>query len=203
MVKPGQNLANPYHPSTWATVAAHGAGYRLIRSQHLMLRDGLTRPLNTPIPVGVSIRPLADGEDTALLTALNRAWADTWNFRPITRAALESDLAGWRDGMLVAIDGLGSGSIIGTSHAQFAANATNPDGAPYAWLSNVTIVPEWRGRRLGRALLEHGLDWLYHAGARSVALSVDDGAVAPMALYQSTGFRSVSIVGRWERSLVQ
>ncbi len=189
--------------AAWATTAAQAAGYTLVRSQHLMLRDPHTGISPTRPPAGVTIRPLAEGEDAALLAALNRAWADTWDFRPITPAALEADLAGRRAGMLVAIDDLDSATIIGTSHAQFDAAAANPDGGPFAWLSNLTIVPAWRGRGLGRALLLHGMRWLDQAGARSIALSVDDGAAAPMALYQSTGFRSVSVVGRWERSLDQ
>jgi ribosomal protein S18 acetylase RimI-like enzyme len=148
---------------------------------------------------GIDIRALAPGEEGRLLHALNHAWASTWNFRPLTRRALERDLAGQREGFLIAVDP--SGRIAGTAHAQFDPARRNPDGAPYAWISNLTTVPEWRGRGLGRALLGAAIAHLHQRGAHSTTLGVDSGAAAPLALYRSAGFAEVDRLELWETAL--
>jgi mycothiol synthase len=187
--------------ATWALAAAHVWGFHPLRAQHLMLRSSVTLPLLvSPVP-GLRIRALRRGEDAALLTMLNRAWAGTWNFRPITATALANDLREQRAGMLVAVMDADESHIIGTVHALFDPTHRNPDGGPYAWISNLTTDPEWRGRGLGRALLAAGLTHLYERGAHSVALSVDGTNTAALQLYRSAGFTPISTVAIWERAV--
>jgi mycothiol synthase len=184
---------------TWVIRPARAWGFYPLRMQHLMLRSVAAPPLIVPPVAGVRIGDLPTGEDRALLAALNRAWATTWNFRPITAAALAADLQSQRTGMLVAVaDGDGA-RIVGTVHVQFDPAYHNPDGNPYAWISNLTIDPMWRGKRLGRALLAAGLVNLEQRGARSVALSVDGGSYTALNLYRSAGFATISSVVTWER----
>jgi mycothiol synthase len=187
--------------AAWASTAAQVWGFHPLRAQHLMLRSSVTPPLlASPVP-GLRIRALRRGEDAALLTALNRAWATTWNFRPITPAALADDLREQRTGMLVAVEQAADRYIVGTVHALFDPAHRNPDGDPYAWISNLTTDPEWRGRGLGRALLAAGLTHLYERGAGSVALSVDGSNTAALQLYRSAGFTPISTVAIWERAV--
>ncbi len=159
----------------------------------------MLRPADAALPgvvlvPGVRIRSIIDGEEPALLQFLNHAWAGTWNFRPITMEALQADLGGQRQGMLIAVDEADPGRILGTCHAMFDQGYRNPDGQPYAWISNLTTDPAARGRGLGRALLTAGLHELHAQGAGSVALGVDGGAVVPLALYRSVGFATISAV---------
>ena len=183
----------------WAREAAAAAGLTVARSTLVMLRPAARGPLLAPDVPGVTIRPLAPGEEGRLLHALNHAWAGTWNFRPLTRRALDRDLADQRAGFLVAADPLER--IVGTVHAQFDPASRNPDGATYAWIANLTTAPEWRGRGLGRALLSAAVARLHDQGARSVTLGVDGGAAAPLALYRSAGFAEIDRLELWERAL--
>jgi mycothiol synthase len=185
----------------WAQVAARAGGFRPCRARHLMLRAPGALPLVAPAVSGTTIRPLRTGEESALLAALGHAWAGTWNFRGITAAMLADDLRGQRAGMLVAVETAAAGRIVGTVQARFDPAARNPDGGPYAWISNLTTDHAWRGRGLGRALLAAGLDHLRGRGAASVALGVDGGAAAPLALYRSADFASFSTTEVWERRL--
>jgi mycothiol synthase len=180
--------------AAWAIEAARVWRFRPLRAQHLMLRPIAAPTLSVPELPGMHIRQLRTGEDTALLAALNRAWAGTWNFRPIAAAALADDLQGQRAGMLVAVADADESHIIGTAHARFDRAHHNPDGNPYAWISNLTIDPAWRGRGLGRALLAAGLANLQERGARSVALQVDGGNDTALNLYRSVGFELISTV---------
>jgi ribosomal protein S18 acetylase RimI-like enzyme len=149
----------------------------------------------------VSIRAIRDGEDQAVLDALNRNWAGTWDFVPIRPELLASDLAGQREGMLLAVDAHDDAHILATCHAVFDPTETNPDGQPRAWISNLTVDPEQRGRGLGRAMLLAGLQLLRRRGAGSITLGVDAGDPAPLRLYQSVGFETVSSLQAWDKSL--
>ncbi len=185
--------------ATWVRGAAAAAGLAVARATLVMLRPVALGPLLAADVPGITIRALAPGEEGRLLHALNHAWASTWNFRPLTRRALERDLAGQREGFLVAVDP--GGRIVGTAHAQFDPTGRNPDGGPYAWISNLTTVLEWRGRGLGRALLGAAIAHLHRHGAHSTMLGVDSGAVAPLALYRSAGFAEVDRLELWETAL--
>ena len=182
--------------ATWARSAAAAAGLRVARATLVMIRPATLGPLPAAGVASIAIWPLSPGEEGRLLDALNHAWAGTWNFRPLTRRALEHDLAGQCKGFLVATDP--AGRIAGTAHAQFHPTGRNPDGAAYAWIANLTTGPEWRGRGLGRALLSAAISQLHERGAGSVALGVDSGAVAPIALYRSAGFTEIDRLELWE-----
>jgi mycothiol synthase len=184
--------------ATWAREAAAAAGLAVARATLVMSRPAARGPLDATAVPDITIRALAPGEEGRLVHALNHAWADTWNFRPLTRRALERDLTGQRGGFLIAVDG--GGRIAGTVHAQFDAAGQNPDGAPYAWIANLTVAPEWRGRGLGRTLLSAGISVLHSSGARSITLGVDSGAAAPITLYRSAGFAEIDRLELWERA---
>lgn len=187
--------------ATWAANAARDAGFEPIRASHVMLRPATAVPLAPPAVPGVRVRRLHRGEEGALLAALNRAWADTWGFRPIPPAALADDLRGQRDGMLVAVEADDDARIVATVHAIFDPAVRKPDGDPYAWISNLTTDPDRRGRGLGRLMLAHGLAQLRERGAGSVMLGVDGGNAAAVALYRSADFEVVGTTDILERSV--
>lgn len=184
--------------ATWAREAAAAASLAVARATLVMSRPAARGPLDATAVPDITIRALAPGEEGRLVHALNHAWAGTWNFRPLTRRALERDLTGQREGFLIAVDEVGR--IAGTVHAQFDAAGKNPDGTPYAWIANLTVAPEWRGRGLGRTLLSAGISVLHSSGARSITLGVDSGAAAPITLYRSAGFAEIDRLELWERA---
>lgn len=174
----------------WALSAATQAGFQPVRTiAHMLLPAEAPTPAAQPV-AGITLRPIRSGEDDAVLAALNRAWTGTWNFVSIPREMLAEDLRDQRAGMLLGVDA--SEHIVATCHAVFAPEATNPDGAPRAWISNLTVAPEQRGRGLARAMLAAGIACLRDRGATSITLGVDADNPAPFHLYQSVGFRIVS-----------
>lgn len=182
---------------TWATGAIASYGIELFRAYHAMLLPAAIEVPDVPVPEGVRIRPMADGEDETVLAALNRAWATTWEFRPVPMSALQADLVGQRAGFLVAVPSTGETKVVGTCHAIFDPTNSNPDSGLFAKISNLTNDPDWRGRGLGRALLTAGIHLLRERGATSVTLGVDGGNPVPMALYGSMGFKSISRLEVW------
>ena len=61
-------------------------------------------------------------------------------------------------------------------------------GALDAYLEELYVVPERRGRGLGRALLEAAMDHARERGAAHIDLGTSEDDVAARALYESAGF---------------
>jgi ribosomal protein S18 acetylase RimI-like enzyme len=91
--------------------------------------------------------------------------------------------------------------IVGACHAVYEPNEQNPDGQPRAWISNLTVNPDFRRKGIARAMLVAGIAHLRARGATSITLGVDAGDVAPVRLYESVGFGVVSSVEAWDEQL--
>ena len=111
---------------------------------------------------GLQIRSIRPDEDERVLDALNRHWAGTWNFVSIPFEMLQRDLDGQREGMLLGVDT--SDRIIATCHAVYEPGEQNPDGNPRAWISNLTVGPEYRQRGIARVMLAAGIAHLRARG---------------------------------------
>jgi ribosomal protein S18 acetylase RimI-like enzyme len=61
-------------------------------------------------------------------------------------------------------------------------------GALDAYLEELYVAPERRGRGLGRALLEAAMDHARERGAAHIDLTTSEDDVAARALYESAGF---------------
>jgi mycothiol synthase len=200
----GGTLARLWVPGRagWLQPAAAEVGFTRVRTvAHMLLGASVPTPVGRA-PDGWRIRVIRDGEDADVLAALNRAWVGTWNFVAITREMLDADLKGQREGMLLGVaDVDGVEQIIATCHAVFDATDSNPDGAPRAWISNLTVAPEFRGRGVSRTMLAEGIARLRQRGATSVTLGVDADNPAPFTLYQSVGFEIDSSVEAWDATV--
>ena len=73
-------------------------------------------------------------------------------------------------------------------------------GGRVAWLDELFVVPEQRGRGIGHILLQHALVIAEEMGCRVVQLEVELGHERAEHLYQRAGFTSVRR-RRWIRSL--
>ncbi|MGI9146764.1 MAG: GNAT family N-acetyltransferase [Chloroflexota bacterium] len=201
----GAQRARMFVPAraTWIQTAATTAGFLRVRTIARMLLPASV-PSPTPVPASESsfrLRSILPGEDEQVLSALNRAWTGTWNFAPISLEMLQRDLQGQREGMLLGVELDAPSHIIGTCHAVFEPTQQNPDGNPRAWISNVTVDPNVRGRGIARAMLTAGIKHLRSRGAGSITLGVDADNPAPFRLYQSVGFEVSSAHEAWDRDL--
>ena len=58
----------------------------------------------------------------------------------------------------------------------------------FAYVEDLVVNPEYRGMRIGRALLERGIQWAREHGFPGVMLETQDDNVPACTLYQSCGF---------------
>lgn len=185
--------------ATWMLDAARAAGFEPIRTvAHMQLPADAPTPAGT-LASGLSLRSIRPDEDQAVLDTLNHNWANTWNFVSITYEMLAEDLEGQREGMLLAVDA--NDRIVATCHAVYEPGEQNPDGNPRAWISNLTVDPDYRKRGIARAMLAAGITRLRSLGASSITLGVDASDPAPFNLYTSVGFTIVTSQEAWDKAL--
>lgn len=144
-------------------------------------------------PTGLCLRPVGAAElDEA--AALSAACFD--EDAAGARAFIEGCLAEPGREQYLAMDPSGA---IGLAAAQLKPGA---DGAAAeAMIFGVGVLPELRGRGLGRALMRTVLGMLGARGVRRVALEVDDTNVAALALYRSLGFVEENSMDYWRIEL--
>jgi mycothiol synthase len=87
----------------------------------------------------------------------------------------------------LAVDG--AGEVVG-----LAVCRAGVEGAPEeGWIRDLGVVPAWRGRGLGRALLLDALAAFHARGLTGAALDVDDVTIgAAVRLYERAGLQVVS-----------
>lgn len=179
-----QNVTN-VTPSSRALLETNGYVY----SHHYarMLIDLASRPSPPPPPEGVILRTYEVGpDDTAVHAAFNRAWSqyegERWEPEPLDRwmdnvESEDFDAAHWH---LAVEDGAVAGFCLGERYGE------------HGWIQYLGVVPEQRGRGLGRVLLLQGFAAFYDAGVRRIDLTVSSENVpAARALYESVGMHEV------------
>lgn len=67
-------------------------------------------------------------------------------------------------------------------------------GQELAWIGMVLVLPECRGKGIGRRLMEHALAWLEQRGLQQVKLDATDMG---RPLYEKLGFREEQPIERW------
>ena len=67
----------------------------------------------------------------------------------------------------------------------------------FAYVEDLVVNPDYRGERIGRLLLEHGIQWARENGFPGVMLETQDDNVPACTLYQSCGF----VLGGFDRNV--
>jgi ribosomal protein S18 acetylase RimI-like enzyme len=91
------------------------------------------------------------------------------------------------------VDGLSSGFVC-EQEGRVVGNVTlsRPTGHARRWqLSNVAVLDEYRGKGIGRSLVETALETVVHRGGHTAYLYVRDDNPAAVHLYDSIGFVAV------------
>lgn len=178
-VEPRIELAPQARPTLIAALALRG--FVLRRFLNLFVRDLETRPpdRDVPAPAGVELS-IVDPNDAAA----SRRWAEVSarNFAP-AREIREDDVAlvlrivGHP--RVTAVQATAAGRVVGG-----AAFEIGPDGAEspavaehgrIAALFGAVVEPEWRGRGIQRALIEHRLRLAAEQGLRFATISSHPG----------------------------
>ena len=169
-------------------------GYRLVRSSYTM-EVQLDEAPQPAVPDRLTVRSYRDGDQEAVRSALNEAFADDWHHHDVSPSNFTEfyvkqrhfDPALW----LLAWDGDElAGFVLATSE-----HLGDPD---LGWVGTLGVRPAWRRRGLGEALLRAAFAELYVRGRRRVGLGVDTENVSgALRLYERVGMRPLLRHDNW------
>jgi mycothiol synthase len=162
-----------YEEETWYTGAAERNGYELIRYFARMDLSDLATLKEPDVPEGVAVRRFdRERETPEFVDAFNRGFEGHFEHEPESLENFEVYLKThwYQPENVFAADA--DGELVGVSW-----NYLNPepeaDGLIWGIVEDVAVVPDRRGKGLGRALLRRGQLALRDAGAQRICLWVD------------------------------
>jgi ribosomal protein S18 acetylase RimI-like enzyme len=105
-----------------------------------------------------------------------------WRTRKV--AAIADDCTAQPDGVFVAEDA--SGAVIGYVTTRLSAVSR------IGWIPNLAVDPGHQGKGLGRALLQHAIDFFRRRGMHVAKIETLEQNPVGQALYPSLGFKEVA-----------
>jgi mycothiol synthase len=178
-------------PNRPAVELLEARGYRYLRSSYRMLID-LDRPPPAPEwPAGFELATLRPGQERPLHAAMEDAFADHWDYHPMS---FEEWSARPPDPSL--------SFLVWDGDEISAAEVCREERFGMGWIRALGVRPPWRRRGLGRALLLHAFGELYALGQRRIGLGVDaENTTGAVRLYERAGMRAAWQSDIYERKL--
>ncbi len=172
-------------------------GFAVVRRYWQMRWEGQQAPM-ARLPAGFYMRSFCLGQDEEALTELqNAAFSHNWGFCPNTVEEVSARVRHKRcdpQGIIFVTDG---SRLAGYNWTLRAASA----GQAVGWIFMTGIHPDYRRRRLGRAIVLAGMEYLKSRGVDCIELDVDEQNLPARSLYQSIGFRKVGQTLWYEKRL--
>lgn len=157
----------------------------------------LEREPEVDVPPGVVLRTIHRGEEPAIHALLEDAFAEHWEHRRrgYEEYAERTFDRGDYDPTLCPVAEV-DGVLAGASLNWWK------DMGDWGWIGTVGVVPAFRGRGIGEALVRWSFAELFRRGERRVALGVDaQNETGAARLYERLGMRTLWEATVWEKEL--
>jgi GNAT superfamily N-acetyltransferase len=148
---------------------------------------------------GITIAPASEADIPELIDLLAVLFAIEQDFSPDPdkqRRGLATLLASPTGHIAIARDT--TSRAVGMATAQLVISTA--EGAPSAWVEDVVVREDFRGKGLGRALLDAVLAWARSQGALRAQLLADLDNAPALAFYDRVGWQPTRL-GAWRRML--
>jgi ribosomal protein S18 acetylase RimI-like enzyme len=153
--------------------------------------------LEPTLPAGLVVDELREGEYEAFYETLNEAFAEHWEWHPKPYEEwIERRRGQHRDAhgpiWFVVRDGNEIVAVI----------RNDPDVAGGGYVGAIGVRPAWRGKGLGKALLQRTFAEFWRRGTTRVTLDVDsENATGAVTLYERVGMHVDSCGVAFEKTL--
>lgn len=176
-----------------ATTLIKGAGYEPCTYAAEMLRPTVSGLPDHPLPEGLEIRPVRDGDLRTIWEADAAAFRDHWGYVEPSESGFERFLAfPYNDPTLwkVAWDDEGVAGQV----RSFVDPVQNAEfGRLRGWTENISTARRWRRRGLAKALIVESIRELAARGMTEVALGVHtENPNGAFDLYSGLGYQVVA-----------
>jgi ribosomal protein S18 acetylase RimI-like enzyme len=168
-------------------------GFQLVHIGYTMIYDNLDElPQVAPVD-GIHFEPRTPQRDEELRRAVNEAFSTDPSFTPLS--GLEWDYLFTSDpaefsNWLLAIE-TATDRVVGFTIAEIDQQINQELGRRDGWVMDLAVIPAWRGRRIGRALVSAAMQMLRDEGMTVIKMGVDADYDFEQAtrLHESLGFR--------------
>ncbi len=165
------------------------SGFYLARVWLEMWWVSIAPPPAPEPPPGVRLRTYRPEQDAGAWAALAiNAFAGHWEATPLSLEDIAAiiclpdfDPGGF---WLAEVDG----QLVGQALARYNAHVPALGGIPLGRIEDVAVLPEYRGRGIGRALVLAAMRYLWQQGCRTMELTVDARNTQAIRLYRTLGF---------------
>ncbi|MFL5733665.1 MAG: GNAT family N-acetyltransferase [Chloroflexia bacterium] len=198
-------LTYVFDSQTSSVEAWEELGLRRVRTGWTMAR-GLLEPVEEePAPEGVILRTYRYPEDNEqALQAFNSALANYYDFHPVSQSAWDREMGApysRPDLSWLAFSEGDRDRAIGVAGCQVNESQNEQAGRLEGWIEGIGVVPDFRGRGIGKALLSRCLQSLRDAGLETALADVDSESTAAVGLFQGAGFAARSALMQYECAL--
>ncbi len=188
--------------SATATALIRGAGFEPITYMAEMVRPSVDNLPEHPLPDGVEIRAVREGDVRAIWEADVEAFRDHWGYVEPTEASYERFLAHpsndptlWK----IAWDDEG---VAGQVKSFIDAAQNEEHGLRRGWTEAISTSRRWRRRGLAKALIVESIRELASHGMTDVALGVHtENPNGAFDLYAGLGYEVVATWTTYRKSL--
>ncbi|MET8361953.1 GNAT family N-acetyltransferase [Micromonospora sp. NPDC005194] len=172
------------------------AGFTVAK-RYVRMRRPLADLPTEPSPPGVTVRPVRP-DDEAELREFHRihdvAFGDTPDHEPLSyerwRARI-GDVTAWDEWFVAEVDGVLAGALQSSDQAL---------DQQQGWVKSLSVLPAYRRRGVGAALLRRAFARYAQKGRESAGLGVDlTNPTTPLSLYESVGLRETLWTDMYER----
>ena len=177
----------------WKHDLAKEFGFKDVRHFYIMKWKEKSPPevIAPPQSINYSTLMMKEASDEEILKfahGLNRSFADHWNHSPLTdeRALKWKNIEDTNIRLCFAMDGE---TLAGICMTEERVDYNKENGTKDGWANLLGVMPEYRRKRLGRALLSEGMKWIYDQGMDTIYLGVDAENEKALELYKSLGFK--------------
>lgn len=185
-------------------ILAHG-GFKIVRHFLRMGFEFDESPAPALWPAGAYIRPFVAGEDDhAVYSCIRAAFVSGWGRVSVP---FDDGLRSWRqwnweqpgiEAWMLPVVVNDAGEVIATANC----SAVVGDMPGYGWLGNLAVLPEYRGRGIAQAILQHCLGEFYTHEFKGLALGVDaENETGAVRLYEKVGMQAVMRFDMWAKTL--
>jgi ribosomal protein S18 acetylase RimI-like enzyme len=193
--QPGEKvrvLTYVFDKQTSSIEAWEKAGLCCVRTGWTMARM-LSEPIQVEsAPSGVTLRTYRYPEDNQpALDAFNSALADYYDFHPVSQSSWEREMAApysRPDLSWLALSETAPSRIIGLAGCQVNESANKQAGRLEGWIEGIGVIPAFRHRGVGKALLSRCLQSFRDEGLEFALADVDSASMPAVALFQWAGF---------------
>ena len=187
---------NVYKNNSSAIVFLERLGFRCVR-KYLEMQKWLLEQNEYTIglPAGFHFGCLKNGEEEKLARLQNNSFKDSWGFNPNTADDIKLNFllnGGIAEDIILVFFGEKPAGYCWT-HIDLKKGTGK--------IHMIGVKPQYRGKKLGKALLIKGLDYLTKKGINKAVLTVDSDNEPAKNLYYTLGFSEINTSLWYEKQI--